>query len=195
MYQINRTTSALLSLAFCFLAATSLYSISAQAQDEDLAQVEGLSEYRLGSGDLMSVQVFGEDDLSLETRLSDAGTISYPFIGEIKVKGLTIGELSQHITEKLADGYLISPSVNVTVVEYRQFFVNGEVEKPGGFAFLPGLTLQKAVALAGGFTERASKSKIFVTRESASGEQTTYQADLESKIFAGDIVNIEQSFF
>jgi len=154
-----------------------------------------LSDYRLGSGDLMSIQVFGEEDLSLETRLSDAGTISYPFIGEIEVKGLTTGELSGFISEKLKDGYLINPSVNVTVVEYRQFFINGEVEKPGGFAFLPGLSLQKAVAMAGGFTERASKKKIFITRESPGGAVSTYQADLSSKIFPGDIVNIEESFF
>jgi polysaccharide export outer membrane protein len=179
----NRSAITFVFLVSIFFTATSF------------SQGEGFSDYRLGSGDLMSVQVFGEDDLSIETRLSDAGTISYPFIGEIKVKGLTIGELSQFITEKLADGYLISPSVNVTVVEYRQFFVNGEVEKPGGFAFLPGLTLQKAVALAGGFTERASKSKIYVTRESVNGDQTTHKADLESKIFAGDIINIDQSFF
>lgn len=159
------------------------------------AQNFGLSDYRLASGDLMNIQVFGEEDLSMEIRLSDAGTISYPFIGEIKVKGMTIGELSDYITTQLKDGYLINPSVNVTISEYRQFFINGEVKDPGGFAFQPGLTLQKAVALAGGFTERASRSKIYITREGRSGEQNTFQADLLTKIQPSDIVNIEQSFF
>ncbi|MCV6624227.1 MAG: polysaccharide export protein [Cellvibrionaceae bacterium] len=176
------------SFLFLFLAC---FAIAPQIS----AQEAGLSDYRLGSGDLMSIQVFGEDDLSLETRLSDAGTISYPFVGEIKVKGLTTGELSEYITTQLKDGYLINPSVNVSVVEYRQFFINGEVEEPGGFAFLPGLTLQKAVALAGGFTERASKSKITITREKADGTSSVYKGELSSKILPGDIIDIEQSFF
>ncbi|MCV6627513.1 MAG: polysaccharide export protein [Cellvibrionaceae bacterium] len=158
-------------------------------------QADGMSDYRLGSGDLMSIQVFGEEDLSIETKLSDAGTISYPFIGEIRVLGLTTGELSQLITERLADGYLINPSVNVTVVEYRQFYVNGEVEAPGGFPFQPGLTLQKAVALAGGFTERASRSKIYITREGKGGQAATFKAQLSTKIQPSDIIIIEQSFF
>ena len=171
------------------IIAASLFSSWAAAQSF------GLSDYRLGSGDLMNIQVFGEEDLSMEIRLSDAGTISYPFIGEIKVKGMTIGELSDYITTQLKDGYLINPSVNVTISEYRQFFINGEVKDPGGFAFQPGLTLQKAVALAGGFTERASRSKIYITREGRSGEQNTFQADMLTKIQPSDIVNIDQSFF
>lgn len=171
------------------IIAASLFSSWAMAQSF------GLSDYRLGSGDLMNIQVFGEEDLSMEIRLSDAGTISYPFIGEIKVKGMTIGELSDYITTQLKDGYLINPSVNVTISEYRQFFINGEVKDPGGFAFQPGLTLQKAVALAGGFTERASRSKIYITREGRSGEQNTFQADMLTKIQPSDIVNIDQSFF
>ena len=95
------------------------------------AESKGLSDYPLGSGDLLSIQVFGEEDLSLEVRLSDAGTVSYPFLGELKVTGLSISELGELVRSKLADGYLVNPSVNVTVLEYRQFFINGEVEKPG----------------------------------------------------------------
>lgn len=178
----------LLLLCVSLMSAVFMSSLS-QAQEF------GLSDYGLGSGDLMSIQVFGEEDLSMEIRLSDAGTISYPFIGEIKVKGMTIGELSEYITTKLKDGYLINPSVNVTITEYRQFYVNGEVENPGGFPFQPGLTLQKAVALAGGFTERASRSKIYITREGRTGSQDTFQASLLTKIQPSDIVNIDQSFF
>ena len=98
---------------------------SANAAEE----TKGLSDYPLGAGDLISIQVFGEEELSVEVRLSDAGTISYPFLGELIVKDLTTGDLSKLIHSRLADGYLVSPNVNITVKEYRQFFIHGQVEK------------------------------------------------------------------
>ena len=158
------------------------------------AEGTGLSGYSIGSGDMLSIQVFGEEDLSIEVRLSDAGTISYPFLGELRAKGLSIGELSEIIRSKLADGYLISPSVNVTVLEYRQFFINGEVEKPGGYPYQPGLTLQKAVALAGGFTERASKTKLYVVPDGKEGEDPV-RIKLGTMVRPGDIITVEESFF
>lgn len=164
------------------------------ASPVSFAEGNGLSDYSIGSGDLLSIQVFGEEDLSLEVRLSDAGTVSYPFLGELKVRGMSTGKLSELIETKLADGYLINPSVNVTVLEYRQFFVNGEVEKPGGYPYQPGLTLQKAVALAGGFTERASKTKIFVVADGKEGEDPV-RIKLSTMIHPGDIITVEESFF
>jgi protein involved in polysaccharide export with SLBB domain len=153
-----------------------------------------LSDYQLGSGDRIQIQVFDEPDLSMEVRLSDAGTISYPFLGEIRVEGNTVSELESQIVNGLIDGYLVYPKVNVAVVEYRPFYVNGEVEAPGGFPYQPGLTLRKAIALAGGFTERASKSKINVLSEGAvNGEQR--QTSLDEFLSPGDIVTVEQSFF
>lgn len=158
------------------------------------AQEGGLSDYPLGSGDLLSIKVFGEEDLSLEVRLSDAGTISYPFLGELRITGLSTGKLSSMIRDQLADGYLVNPNVNVTVLEYRQFFINGEVEKPGGYPFQPGLSLQKAVALAGGFTERASKSKVYVIHDGDEG-RPPLRLRLTDSIRPGDIITIEESFF
>ena len=89
---------------------------------------------------------------------------------------------------------MINPSVSVSIVEYRPFFINGEVKNPGGYAFQPGLTIDKAAALAGGYTERASKTKIFVDRI-VNGEQQTLSADRYMQVLPGDIINIEQSFF
>jgi len=80
------------------------------------------------------------------------------------------------------------------VLEYRQFYINGEVEEPGGYAYLPGLTLQKAVALAGGFTERASREKIFVVHDNAASEKQE-KLKLGSPVQPGDVVTIEESFF
>lgn len=152
------------------------------------------SDYKLGPGDRLSVTVFNEKELSVEARLSDAGTFSFPLLGEIRAQGVTIGGLQQLLTNRLKNGYLVNPQVYVSILEYRQFFVNGEVNKPGGLAFQPGLTIRKAIALAGGFTVRASRSKIFIIREDE-GQGRPRQATLDTLIHPGDIVTVEQSFF
>lgn len=158
-----------------------------------VAEESQFSDYPLGSGDSVKITVFGEEELSIETRLSDAGTISYPFLGELEVLNLTTSQLSTKITNGLADGYLLNPNVNVTVLEYREFFINGEVKKPGSYPFQPGLTLQKAVAIAGGFTERASKSKIFIQQDGNTDDPK--MVELGQQVLPGDIITIEQSFF
>jgi protein involved in polysaccharide export with SLBB domain len=158
-----------------------------------IAHAEGMSDYRMSVGDLIKIQVYGEDQLSPELRLSDAGTISYPFLGELTALGMTTGELSKLLTSRLADGYLVEPSVNVTILEYREFYIDGAVNKPGGYPYQPGLTLQRAVSLAGGFTERASSSKFFVVREGAGNESS--RLDLNSPVQPGDVITIDESFF
>lgn len=158
------------------------------------AQGTGLSEYRLGSGDQIRIQVYGEDDLTLESLLSDAGTVSYPFLGEIKVLGMTLGSLEELITQGLKPDYLVNPIVSVSVVEYRHFYITGEVEKPGGFPFQPGLTVNKAISLAGGMTDRASENKMFVIRDN-DDSQTPQKILLNTPVMPGDIITIEQSFF
>lgn len=171
---------------FCLILSMVLYfSLNA----------EELSDYRLGSGDKISIQVFNEEDLNLEVILSDAGTISYPFLGEIHASGETISHLENIIIDGLKGDYLVDPKVNVSVVEYRQFYMNGEVKSPGGYPFQPGLTLDKAVALAGGFTERASKSKIYVVHEGGPTGVKKAQISLNDAVQPGDIITIEQSFF
>ncbi|MCB1616532.1 MAG: polysaccharide export protein [Pseudomonadales bacterium] len=153
-----------------------------------------VSEYKLGSGDKLSIVVFDEDDLSIEAVLSDAGTISYPFLGELEVKGKTLSELENLVIGGLKGPYLIDPKVNVKVIEYRPFYIHGEVVKSGGYPYQPGLTLRKAITLAGGFTERASKTKIYVRRDGVSSGQPEL-ITMDDYIFPGDTVTVEQSFF
>jgi len=156
---------------------------------------DALSGYRLGSGDVLRLQVFDEPDLSMEIRLSDAGTISYPFLGEVRVAGLTMAQLESEIATGLKGDYLVAPKVNVSVIEYRPFYINGEVESPGGYPFQPGLTLRKAITLAGGFTERASKTKIFAIPEGMAQAANPKQVGMDDVIQPGDIITVEQSFF
>ena len=159
------------------------------------AAQENVSSYRLGAGDVVTVQVLGEEDLKREKiRLSDAATISYPVLGEIRLAGKTVGELETLIRDGLKGRYLVNPQVNVTINEYRNFFINGQIEKPGGYPFIPGLTVRKAVSLAGGFKERASREKIFVIRED-DRSQTARKVDLNATVLPGDIITVEESFF
>jgi len=154
-----------------------------------------LSSYKLGPGDQISIRVLGEDDLKREkVRLSDASTISFPVLGEIRVKGMTVGALEDYITKGLKGRYLLDPKVTIAIEEYRNFFVNGEVEKPGGYPYSPGLTVRKAVSIAGGFKERASRDKISVIRDDDS-TQTPKKVDLNAPVLPGDIITIEPSFF
>ena len=153
-----------------------------------------VSDYRLGAGDKLGITVFNEKELSMELRLSDAGSFLYPFLGEVVIKNQTIGDLQALLTTRLKDGYLVDPKVYVTILEYRPFFVNGEVGKPGGYPYQPGLTIRKAISLAGGLTPRASLTKIYVIHESdptGMPRLTTLNAVLQP----GDTITIDQSFF
>jgi polysaccharide biosynthesis/export protein VpsN len=165
---------------------------------ESLAFAQGpaqLSTYKLGSGDTISIRVLGEDDLKREKiRLSDAGTLSFPILGEIRVRGMTVGALEDFITTGLKGRYLLDPKVTVSIEEYRNFFVNGLVEKPGGYQFVPGLTVRKAVSIAGGFKERAARDKINIIRDD-DPTQVPRRVDLNSPVMPGDIITIEESFF
>ncbi|MDH3415329.1 MAG: polysaccharide export protein [Gammaproteobacteria bacterium] len=150
--------------------------------------------YKLGPGDQIIITVFGEDDLSMTFRLSDTGMLNYPLLGELKIEGLSVAELEQLITQGLKGPYLVNPDVTVSIGEYRSFFVNGEVRKPGGYPYQPGLTLEKALALAGGFTERASRGKVDVVRGSEPGTKGQ-RIKLSEPVFAGDVITVPQSFF
>lgn len=154
-----------------------------------------VSNYKLASGDVITIRVFGEEDLSREKiKLTDAGTVFYPVLGEIQVLGKTVGELEKLITDGLRGRYLVNPRVAVSVDDYRQFFVNGQVDKPGAYAYQPGLTVAKAVAIAGGFKERASQNKMFVIRE-VDVKKTKEKVELGTSLGPGDILTIEESFF
>ena len=167
---------------FLWLAAT-----AALAQPTD-------SVYRLGPGDRIIIKVFGEEDLSMDFRLNDSGRLNYPFLGELVVQGLTVTELEQRITRGLRDSYLRDPAVTVSIAEYRPFFLYGEVQKPGGIPYQPKLTVERAIALGGGFTERASRTKIEVVRAS-DPKHKPVRVELSDPVFPGDVITVKQSFF
>ncbi len=150
--------------------------------------------YRIGAGDLLSITVFDEPDLSLnKVRVGTNGTVSFPLLGEITVSNLTLAELEARLDERLRDGYLNKPKITVSILEYRMFYVSGQVEKPGGYNYVEGLTVRKAVALAGGFTVRGSESKLKKIAEEEPGKEIT--VDMDSAVGPGDILTVGESFF
>ena len=155
---------------------------------------EGLNSYRLAADDIISIIVFGEPNLNLDNvRIATNGTVSMPLIGQIKVTGLTAEEVETEVSALLADGYLKKPEVTVSITEYRLFYITGEVKRPGGYSYRDGLTVHKAVSLAGGFSERANKSKISITHDGST--KVVNQVKLTDRIRPGDVITIKESFF
>lgn len=155
---------------------------------------QDLQHYKLSADDVISVTVFDEPDLSLkEARVSSTGTIAMPLIGQVSVKGLSVADAERLIYNAYLGDYLKKPDITITIVEYRQFYVNGEVEKPGGYSYREGMTVQRAITLAGGFTERASRTNIKLIRESGNGNAVN--ATLSTTVQPGDVITVEESFF
>ncbi|MBE9525443.1 MAG: SLBB domain-containing protein [Proteobacteria bacterium] len=165
--------------------------LDAQKNDHELSMKNAakVGEYHLSAGDKLRIQVFGEDDLKLDTLIAEEGKISYPFLGEINVKGLTIHDLESLITQGLKGAYLINPEVNISILQYRLFFINGEVNKSGGYPYQPNLTFRKAIALAGGLTEQASLELATIIQESDAAK-VSQPIGLKFVISPGDIITI-----
>jgi polysaccharide export outer membrane protein len=152
-------------------------------------------DYRVDTGDRVSVTVYQEADLSVTgVRVKANGTISYPLLGDLHVSGLTSLEVHDLVKKRLLDGYLKKPNVTVSIDSYRLYFIKGEVKRPGGYSFVDGLTVAKAVALAGGYTVRASQSSISLVRES-DPEIPLESVRSNTAVHPGDIITVGESFF
>lgn len=150
------------------------------------------SDYRLGAGDTIQITVHQESDLSVQIFLNKNGQFSYPYLGIISALNKTTDQLAEEIEVGLRGNYLIEPSVSVGIVEYRNFYIGGEVRNPGGYSYRPGLTINQAIVIAGGETEWASSSRYRVQRE---GSNETFQANADTPINPGDTVTVEAGLF
>lgn len=151
-------------------------------------------DYMLDAGDQIRILVYDEPDLTVELLITDDGTINFPLVGSIYVTGKTALEVQELIYSGLKGDYLLNPSVQVDIVTYRPFYIHGEVKRPGAYSYQPGLTVDQAVALGGGFTERASTSKMYI-KKAFSVKQSREQVSLMNTVGPGDLITIEQSFF
>ena len=150
--------------------------------------------YRLGPGDRLRVTVFQEPDLSGEFAVNGAGRIAMPMIGGVPAQGLALQELEQRIEGELSRGFLRQPRVSVDVMNFRPFYILGEVNNPGSYSYVEGMTVLNAVALAGGFSYRARKGRTTITRENARGPEE-FRAYENSPVLPGDVIRVPQRFF
>ncbi|MCB1477140.1 MAG: polysaccharide export protein [Rhodobiaceae bacterium] len=150
--------------------------------------------YRLDSGDRVRIIVFGQNDLSNSFSVDGAGSMALPLVGSVDARGLTTQELERAIATKLKAGFLRDPHVTAEVEIYRPFFAMGEVNTPGRYAFVNGLTGREAVAIAGGFTPRAVKDRIRVSRE-YQGRTVEATVPLDSPVRPGDTVQVIERWF
>lgn len=149
------------------------------------------TEYTLSSGDRLRVTVFGEPQLSSEFEIDGTGSFSMPLIGTVVSEGLTVRELEARMAAMLSDGFLRDPRVSVEVLNYRPFYIIGEVNSPGSYPYRAGMTLLNAVAVAGGFTFRANERRVEVTR----GDGAPFVATMQTVVLPGDIIRVNQRFF
>ncbi len=160
---------------------------SRPVQQRAPAPTSAASEYRLGPGDQLHITVFGHEDLSGPRTIDGSGYIAMPLVDRIRAQGLSPRQLEMAITRTLSPDYLRDPRVSVEVLNYRPFFILGEVAKTGRYQYAEGLTVIEAIALAGGFTYRASKGSITLRRYGESKEQ---KAKPETIVLPGDVITV-----
>lgn len=152
------------------------------------------AEYTLGPGDKLRITVHESPDLTGEFLVSGSGVVSMPLIGDVAAGGLTVRQLADAIAAKLTPDYLKNPRVSIEVLNFRPFDILGEVNKPGSYAYRPGMTILNAVAIAGGFTYRANKSTMYIKR-GKDPEAQEEEATAETAVLPGDVIRIKERFF
>jgi len=176
-------------LAAAMLAGCSSYRPAPAAFHEALNQ-----PYHLGAGDRIRVTVFEQEGLTNTYNVDQSGYVAIPLIGPVPARGSTVQELEATIAAKLRQGYLRSPDVSVEIDRYRPIFVMGEVGAAGQYSFVPGLTVQKAIAIAGGFTPRANQADVDVTRD-INGKVMTGTVLTSDPLLPGDTVYVRERLF
>ncbi len=157
----------------------------------DAFHAELVSPYRLDSGDRLRIIVFGQDDLTNTYTVDQAGNLSMPLIGIVAARGKSTPEIEAEVSDRLLSGFLRNPDISVEVDQYRPFFAMGEVNAGGQYAFVPGMTVQQAVAIAGGFTARSDKASVQVTR-TIEGQVATANLGLSDPVLPGDTLYVRE---
>ena len=150
--------------------------------------------YTLDSGDRLRIVVFGQDGLSNSYVVDASGYIDMPLIGSVQARGATTDELSGRIGAKLRQGYVNDPHVAVEIEAYRPFFILGEVAQPGQYPYVADMTVETAVAIAGGFGPRAFRRTVTITRV-IDGQQLRMTVPVTYPLRPGDTVNVQERWF
>ena len=153
-----------------------------------------MATYRLGSGDELRLTVFGEDSMTGNYKVDGTGMISLPLIGNVMAGNLTVPELQASIAAHLSQGFLVNPRVSVQVMNYRPFFILGEVNRPNQYPYVEGMKVINAVAMAGGFTYRADEQSMTIVHNNDPA-RTKQPAGPDTYVLPGDSVEVEERLF
>ena len=150
--------------------------------------------YKLDAGDRLRIVVYGQEGLTNTYAIGAGGSITMPLIGSVPARGRTPAGLAADITGKLRKGFIRDPSVAVEIEAYRPFFILGEVAAPGQYPYVPNLSVESAVAIAGGFSPRARRDSVTLTHTNGSGLARTV-VPLGTPISPGDTVLVSERWF
>ena len=150
--------------------------------------------YKLDAGHKLRVVVYGQEGLTNTYAIDAGGSITMPLIGSVPARGRTPAGLASEITGKLRNGYIRDPSVAVEIESYRPFFILGEVAAPGQYPYVPNMSVESAVAIAGGFSPRALRDRVTLTHGDGSGSMRTV-VPLGTTVNPGDTVLVSERWF
>lgn len=157
-----------------------------------MASTNPATNYRLGPGDQMRINVFGDETLTGEHKVDGSGNVTLPLVGAVEAAGRTPAELTVRIEDKLRE-YMHRPRVNIQLLSNRPVYVIGEVNRPGSYAYVDGMTVIKAVAIAGGFTYRARTGRFILDRSASAGGALAATSD--TPLLPGDVVTVQERYF
>ena len=180
-------------LALC-LAVSVLMSGCAHRYSADYFAVAPDAPYTVASGDRLRIIVFGQDALSNSYAVDGSGHISLPLVGLVPVNGMTTADIQHAIENRLRNGFVRDPKVSAEIEAYRPFFILGEVTTAGQYPYVNGMTVQMAVAIAGGFTPRAAQSGATLTR-TVQGQPVAGEVPMIQPVRPGDTIVIRERFF
>jgi protein involved in polysaccharide export with SLBB domain len=191
---LRRAANVFIALGLAILIATNAWE-GAYAQGgagPTAPRAEDDNGYRLGAGDKLHITVIGDSDLTKDYQVDGTGVVSFPFIGSLKAAGLSTRAFQAELKAKLDDGYFRDARVTVDIINYRPYYIYGEVKSPQAYPFVAEMTVINAIVLAGGYTDRAFRNRIYI-RHYGSNEEIP--ARESTKISPGDVIRIPERYF
>lgn len=165
----------LVPLAACSLNSVKTYSIETQGP------------YTLDAGDVVRVNVYGDDSISKTYKVDEDGTVAFPLVGPVRVRALTTAQAAGAIAAALANGFMRNPSVSIEIDTYRPFYIQGAVKNGGQFPYVSGMTVRAAISTAGGYSDTANRNRATIYRRHGDQMQKA-SVDLDFPIFPGDTI-------
>lgn len=190
MFRTLRALCAVLATGALVAAAAN----PASAQEGDREPAGDRPAYTLGSGDQLKLTIFGHEDLSGEYEVDGNGAISLPLVGDVNVGDKTVNAAEKAVEQAYEPDYLVNPRASIQVLNYRPFYILGEVKSPGSYAYVSGLTVVEAVSIAGGYTYRADKDDVEIVRKTQPGKQAIDVRE-DTRVLPGDTIRVPERFF